>query len=443
MERQQRVTSGPATHRSSVNSVKAPSFIATTPGIERYPCDDPRGGAQESSTDRLNDDDFGMEKDENKCERCGRTFKGRRGVKIHQGKKKRCGSLSEACSKTSVLRETMGDQGQDSNHSVQDTHAEEGTTPDSRHGTDGNDQRERLPRLLLPKSSSAEWKHLDEDLDKALDANLRGPVLIKIERLPTLVYAMCKDRFGVMDRSHDKLTTSGPSRRQQEISELRSRLRILKKQYKRANEMERPGLAILREEIRGRLKTLRNAERLRKKRANKRRAMSNFYKDPFKYVGEILTKPKSGKLICSREELDASIKGAHEDPLQNTPLGVPPDIREVPPPTNPFDMRDITLNEVEEVIKKARSKSAPGPSGLTYKIFKKCPRLTVRFWKLLKIIWRKKDIPQAWQISDGCFVPKEENSTTLEQFREISLLSIEGNILGSDRTTAFELLDKE
>ena len=137
------------------------------------------------------------------------------------------------------------------------------------------------------------------------------------------------------------------------------------------------------------------------------------------------------------------IKGAHEDPLQNTPLGVPPDIREVPPPTNPFDMKNITLNGVEEVIKKAHSKSAPGPSGLTYKIFKKCPRLTVRFWKLLKTIWRKKDIPQAWLISDGCFVPKKENSTTLEQFREISLLSIEGNILGSDRTTAFELLDKE
>ena len=34
------------------------------------------------------DNDTRTKKDENVCERCGKTFKGRAGVKIHQGKKR-------------------------------------------------------------------------------------------------------------------------------------------------------------------------------------------------------------------------------------------------------------------------------------------------------------------------------------------------------------------
>ena len=94
-------------------------------------------------------------------------------------------------------------------------------------------------------------------------------------------------------------------------------------------------------------------------------------------------------------------------------------------------MGEIRFEEVENVIKKARAKSAPGPSGITYKIYKKCPLLTRRLWRLLKVIWRKKEIPSAWLLAEGCFVPKEENSSTLDQFREISLLSVEGKVFWS------------
>ena len=95
------------------------------------------------------------------------------------------------------------------------------------------------------------------------------------------------------------------------------------------------------------------------------------------------------------------------------------------------DISEMKFEEVQEVIKKARSGSAPGPSGITYKIYKMCPLLTRRLWRLLKVMWRKKEIPSAWLLAEGCFVPKEENSSTLDQFREILLLSIEGKIFWS------------
>ena len=37
-------------------------------------------------------------------------------------------------------------------------------------------------------------------------------------------------------------------------------------------------------------------------------------------------------------------------------------------------------------------------------------------------------VPECWQKAEGCFVPKEENSTNIKQFGTISLLSVEGKI---------------
>ena len=53
-----------------------------------------------------NDDEMAMTTDITRCERCGETFKSALGVKIHQGKKKRCGSTSEARNITQVLCKT-------------------------------------------------------------------------------------------------------------------------------------------------------------------------------------------------------------------------------------------------------------------------------------------------------------------------------------------------
>ena len=67
-------------------------------------------------------------------------------------------------------------------------------------------------------------------------------------------------------------------------------------------------------------------------------------------------------------------------------------------------------------------------SGVTYKVYKKCPKLLSRLWKLMRVIWRKGHIPTHWQVADGCFVPKEENSAEIKQFRTISLFNVEGKI---------------
>ena len=106
-------------------------------------------------------------------------------------------------------------------------------------------------------------------------------------------------------------------------------------------------------------------------------------------------------------------------------------IEDVQQPTVFLDEREPTWKEVAEVVKKARAGSAPGYSGIPYKVYKKCPRLLRKLWQLIKIIWKKGTIPEDWQRAEGCFIPKEEDARDISQFRTISLLSVEGKIFFS------------
>lgn len=43
-------------------------------------------------------------------------------------------------------------------------------------------------------------------------------------------------------------------------------------------------------------------------------------------------------------------------------------------PTWDFDGRKPSWQEIQEVVKRARSSSAPGPSGVPHKVYKNCPK---------------------------------------------------------------------
>nr|XP_055036896.1 uncharacterized protein LOC129424307 [Misgurnus anguillicaudatus] len=98
-----------------------------------------------------------------------------------------------------------------------------------------------------------------------------------------------------------------------------------------------------------------------------------------------------------------------------------------------------SLREVQEVVKKARSSSAPGPSGKPYKVYKRCTKLLRRLWKLMRVIWSKGTIPTSWRRAEGFFVPKEQGATQISQFRTISLLSVEGKIFFAVLVSAHSL----
>ena len=79
-------------------------------------------------------------------------------------------------------------------------------------------------------------------------------------------------------------------------------------------------------------------------------------------------------------------------------------------------------------VQKARAKSAPGPNGVPYLLYKRCPNVLKRLHKILRGTWSNLKISEQWMSADGVYIPKERNSTEINQFRPISLLNVEGKI---------------
>ena len=243
-----------------------------------------------------------------------------------------------------------------------------------------------------------------------------------------MVLNVIETRFGV--KNHEKVAAqnSGPSRRQCEMANLRKELRNLRNRWKHADDDEKEGLKCLRDEARNRLASLRKAENLRKKSKEKKRSRKAFFENPYRFVGDLLGKPKDGHLESTLDEVEEWLSASHNDPEGDEPLEECPIHVPAPAPTEQFDNSDLKFAEVKCVVKHARSASAPGSSGITYAVYKNCPRLLRRLWKLLQSVWRTKDTPGRWSSAEGCFVPKEQHSKRIDQFREISLLDVEGKI---------------
>ena len=83
-------------------------------------------------------------------------------------------------------------------------------------------------------------------------------------------------------------------------------------------------------------------------------------------------------------------------------------------PEETFDNSPIKLGEVKDFVQKARAKSTPGINGISYKLYKICPKVWASLLKLLQVMHIKKFITEDWGLADGIYIPKEKNSKHLE-----------------------------
>ena len=426
---------GPATQHEA--SVREQLQAATDNLQDKHPQGPPRGGEDEGpnwtdsqTTTRLRIRNMiGTTETTVLCQ-CGKPCKNLRGLRIHQAKSK-CQPAKKVVERAVPTGETVENHSQESNHSTEDLLStassqesreteQVGAAPTQAH------LAEKTQKINWPPSNSTEWSEFDNDLDNILETALTGKVERKIESFGKLVYAVAKERFGVLKEKGKKEAT--PNRREQKISGVRKELRSLRKRFRLSTPEEKDGLAQLRSELRSQLKSLRNAERIRKAGKEREKRRASFVANPFRFAATVLEGKRSGKLTCERQQVEDYLKVTHSDEHRNVPLGENHRIEPVKTPEKPFDIKEPTMKEVGDVVKKARAKSAPGPNGVTYKVYKKCPKLLQRLHRLIKVVWRKVVVPACWQLAEGCFVPKEEQSSLLGQFRTISLLNVEGKI---------------
>ena len=140
--------------------------------------------------------------------------------------------------------------------------------------------------------------------------------------------------------------------------------------------------------------------------------------------------------------MEAHLKSVHSDADRAKPLGECNRLINPEPPTVECDTSLPAQREMWAIIKKSRAGSAPGPNGIPYKLYKYCPKIVTILWRLIKEFWKRHRISNTDRTAEGCFIPKEDESKHIQQFRTISLLNVEGKILLSilsNRITKFWL----
>ncbi|CAC5420998.1 unnamed protein product [Mytilus coruscus] len=159
----------------------------------------------------------------------------------------------------------------------------------------------------------------------------------------------------------------------------------------------------LRKDTREKLKTLTRAETHKGDRKKRAKERAQFTAHPFQYMKRLFGAKGSGKFGNSKEEVEKHLRKTNSDERIKV-------------------QRSAGCSEESKSIISTRAKwySISGIQDLT--------QADQRLWKLLAVVWRRRKMIDAWYKAEGCFIPKEENSRKVEQFRIISLLNIEGKI---------------
>ena len=346
-------------------------------------------------------------------------------MKIHRTKKGCMNSMMNLQQRpASAADKTSENQGQDSNHSAKDIHADD-SDEEFVQALDAKRQKLNLP----PASAKMDWEKLDEKIVHQLDTLIGKSTLEhKLATFGDIVYGTCRDIYGV--KQPRPKPPPQKSRRQREMDNIRKEKRNLKKQMKAASEFEKQGLQEIFDVLKAKHSALSKAESARKKRSKNKKSKECFFRDPFQFARKLFEQPKSGTLTADKEVLEQHLRKTYSDSQAETPLEIEGLVRP-PPPTKKFNDKPPTLDEVQKVVKKARAKSSPGPNGIPYLLYKKCPNVLMWLHQLIKSAWRNSRISDQWMTAEGVYIPKEQNSSDINQFRPISLLNVEGKIFFS------------
>jgi hypothetical protein len=88
-------------------------------------------------------------------------------------------------------------------------------------------------------------------------------------------------------------------------------------------------------------------------------------------------------------------------------------------------MREVTLSEVEEMVKEMSQGKAPGPDGFTIDFFQTCWSIIGKYlWEAVEEARYLSSILQAFNATFIALIPKEKESNTADKYRLISLCNV-------------------
>ena len=143
-------------------------------------------------------------------------------------------------------------------------------------------------------------------------------------------------------------------------------------------------------------------------------------------------------LKVSKQTLNSHKSSNLADPAYGTTLPPLEDLPPAPKLQNTFKFSSFSRKLFEKLIHSRRNGSAPGINMIPYKVYKKCPQTAGFLFHLFVSCLKHNVIPVHWRLSTEVYIPKTKppNSSTIEDFRPIALLNVEGKLF-------FSLLSKQ
>ena len=281
------------------------------------------------------------------------------------------------------------------------------------------------------KEGKARWAHIDTLVSKELPCVFPGDTLhtLPIDHIIHKLHTFIRTFFASPPHIH---ANAGEHRRRSLIPPgIRRRQRQLRRDWNRRNTLPEGTVESLRKEYH----TLRRHIRRRVRLANlqndivqRGQNVRKFRQDPHKFADTLLNKQLNHTPTFDKPTADAHFLSVYMDNDRSHVYENLDTLPHVPLPSSAFSDAPPTLQEVESVIKKARNKSAPGPSGISYVAFKMLPSLLPTLHALFVRVWTSQEVPQAWRVAHMILLAKSTDTSSPSNMRNIALGNSEGKL---------------
>ena len=285
--------------------------------------------------------------------------------------------------------------------------------------------------IAWPKmNSNEEWEHLDGIVANKLFNS--SSLTDRVNLLEETIYSQGALLFGFFPKTQKNL--NGLNRRAKHCIQLITEKNTILCQLNNTSDISiKQKLFPLLENTKRKLRNHRRGETSRKRRWKIKKANEDFFRNPYEAGKNVLDPKCNINLQCTQSSLDTFKTQTLSDINYNVPL---PPLEGLPPPPNvsvDFDSSSLKFDDFSQIINSRRNASSPGLNMIPYKVYKKCPRISSFLFKIFKSCIKVSKIPIQWRVASEVYIPKKKppDSSTIEDFRPIALLNVEGKIFFS------------
>jgi hypothetical protein len=156
-----------------------------------------------------------------------------------------------------------------------------------------------------------------------------------------------------------------------------------------------------------------------------------FKKNPMKFGANLFQKKTFTEPTFSPEEGLSYFTKLYQDENRSHSF-VPLDGMKRPAsPRQLFSEACPSQKEIADVLRSKRNASAPGPNGISYVPYKRCPALLPLLQNIFSKVWKTGDVPPSWAAANILLFAKTNSSSNPADFRPIALTNTIGKIFFS------------